>query len=109
MQPINRRNLLRLAGVTALGGAIPHVLLTSNAFAQDAPQLSLDDPTAKALGYVHDTANVNSADNPNHAATQTCANCTLIQAAEGEWRPCAIFPGKSVNAKGWCKSWVAKT
>ncbi|MDH5620575.1 MAG: high-potential iron-sulfur protein [Gammaproteobacteria bacterium] len=25
-----------------------------------------------------------------------------------EWRPCQIFPGKVVNAAGWCSVWAAK-
>ena len=33
---------------------------------------------------------------------------TTAQAAEGEWRPCSLFPGKAVNANGWCASWTLK-
>ena len=25
-----------------------------------------------------------------------------------EWRPCSLFPGKSVAADGWCSAWVKK-
>jgi hypothetical protein len=25
-----------------------------------------------------------------------------------EWRPCNVFPGKLVNANGWCKVWAPK-
>jgi len=25
-----------------------------------------------------------------------------------EWRPCGIFPGQVVNAKGWCSAWMKK-
>jgi hypothetical protein len=32
-----------------------------------------------------------------------------LQGKEGdEWRPCNLFPGKLVNAHGWCKVWQAK-
>ncbi|MBT8100786.1 MAG: high-potential iron-sulfur protein, partial [Gammaproteobacteria bacterium] len=45
----------------------------------------------------------------NPAAEQTCANCALIQGNDGdEWRPCQIFPGKVVNANGWCSVWAPK-
>ena len=45
----------------------------------------------------------------NPAADQNCANCALIAGNDGdEWRPCQIFPGKLVNAKGWCSVWAPK-
>jgi len=32
-----------------------------------------------------------------------------IQGEDGaEWRPCAIFPGKVVAAKGYCSAWLKK-
>ena len=41
--------------------------------------------------------------------TQACANCKLVQGADADaWRPCSIFPGKTVNAKGWCAAYAAK-
>ena len=74
-------------------------LITGSAAAQDTPQVALDDPQAVALGYVHES----------EVEDQTCAGCQLYSGAEGEeWGPCAIFPGKNVAAKGWCKSWVKK-
>ena len=61
--------------------------------------LSVDDPTAKALGYV-ETSVVDG---------KNCANCNLYTGAAGAASgPCAIFPGKAVAAAGWCKSWVPK-
>ncbi len=41
------------------------------------------------------------------AAEQHCSNCALAQ-GEGEWVGCAIFPGKAVNANGWCTGWVPR-
>ena len=72
------------------------------------PQLSEDDPMAKAMRYTHDTSTVDPASRANPAAEQNCANCALIQGDEGEWRPCQIFPGKAVNANGWCQVWAPK-
>ncbi|MBL8242552.1 MAG: high-potential iron-sulfur protein, partial [Rhodanobacteraceae bacterium] len=38
-----------------------------------------------------------------------CANCNLVQGNDGDaLRPCSIFPGKGVNAKGWCAAYVPK-
>ena len=75
----------------------------------DMPQVSLDDPTAQALGYKHDAANVDAAKYPQRGANQVCANCTLFQGANGdEWGGCALFPGKVVNANGWCSGYTPK-
>ncbi len=106
---LSRRSLLKLSSAAAVAIPTSHILLTNSAFADDLPQLELDNPTAIALGYVHDTTAVDQTANPNHNAEQMCSNCVLIQGNDGdEWRPCAIFPGKAVNANGWCKSWAKK-
>lgn len=98
MKTMTRREVLRLAGgATAI---IPLAMLTTHqAVATDMPQVDPEDATAKALGYVHASEN----------AEQLCNNCQLYTGeAEAEWGQCTIFPGKSVNAQGWCKSWVKK-
>ncbi len=75
----------------------------------DMPRLSEDDPAAKALGYRHSTADVDQNAFPRHQADQMCSNCSQYQGASGEsWGGCSIFPGKLVNAGGWCNSWVRK-
>lgn len=109
MQTLTRRKLLHITGTAALAVPASQILMNTTGLAQDAARLQPDNPTAVALGYVHDTTQVDPTQNPRHEITQTCSNCTLIQASEGEWRPCAIFPGKTVNANGWCKSWAPKT
>ena len=99
MGKITRRQMLRItAGATAM---VPMSLLTSRiAFAADLPQLDPNDPQAKALAYVH----------ASPKPEQLCSNCQLYTGETGaEWGPCAIFPGKGVNANGWCKSWVKKS
>ncbi|MDP5032940.1 MAG: high-potential iron-sulfur protein [Paraglaciecola sp.] len=95
MSNINRRKFLKfsaggLVGVT-LGGVSLRVAAEE--------RLSEDDVTAKALKYVHKT--------PVEGAV--CANCMQIKGADGEaWRGCNIFPGKLVNANGWCAAWMKK-
>ncbi|MDH3761226.1 MAG: high-potential iron-sulfur protein [Gammaproteobacteria bacterium] len=94
-----RRTFLYALGTGVI--AIPLSTLTREgiASAADAPKLDLEDPTAKALEYVHESPD----------ATKLCVGCQLYTGAAGdEWGPCAIFPGKLVNARGWCKSWVVK-
>jgi hypothetical protein len=96
--------LLGAAAVPVLGGLFPR---TANA--ADLPALTEADPTAAALGYVEDANTVKKDKYPTHAAGQACANCNLAQAAQGDGRmPCTLYPGKSVNAKGWCAAYVKK-
>lgn len=99
-----------------MGGlaAVPLMNLVGMAAAQaeDLPHVDeAADPTAIALKYKHDAA---AADRAGAARPgkppeeQNCANCQFIQAEDGDWRPCQLFPGKAVNAAGWCASWTLK-
>ena len=99
MKNLTRRQFL---GSTAVVVAIsPSLILTSRSVvAAEAPRLDPNDAQAKALAYVHQSP---TADN-------VCANCQLYTgAADAEWGPCAIFPGKQVAAAGWCSAWVKQT
>jgi hypothetical protein len=103
----------RRAVQAMLGGlaAVPLMQLVGLAAAQaaDLPQLAEDDPTAKALKYVHDATKAARADKGGVAADkQFCSNCMFIQAPSGAWRPCQLFAGKAVNENGWCMSWAPK-
>ncbi|WP_029919492.1 high-potential iron-sulfur protein [Nevskia soli] len=76
-----------------------------SAFAADAPLVTPDDPTAKAVKYVGDASKATDA-----KPGSKCATCTLYQGAAGSSQGgCALFPGKSVKATGWCTSWTAKS
>lgn len=100
---LSRRRFLRNLAIAGPAGSL---LMSNPALAQDLPKLAADDPTAVALQYVED-ATASTA--PNYQAGQTCANCNFIQGSEGDaYRPCQLFPGKSVASAGWCVSWVAK-
>lgn len=73
------------------------------------PKLSLDDPQAKSLGYVHDATNVDQSKYGRYEPGQACSNCALFQAkGDEQWAGCSIFPGKLVNAAGWCSAWAPK-
>ena len=106
MSKIARRKFIQLSVVAAAGCFVQP---GREAQAQDLPQLTTDDPMASAMKYTDDASTVDAASRANPAADQTCANCALIQGADGdEWRPCQIFPGKAVNANGWCSVWAPK-
>jgi hypothetical protein len=105
-KPMSRRAVF----ATALAGvaAIP-VMSLKSANAQTLPQVAVDDPQAKALGYVLDATKVDPKARPTYKPGQDCANCLQIQGKNGDaYRPCNLFPGKVVAAKGWCMAWVQK-
>lgn len=98
---IDRRTFVAgAAAVIATAG------LCSRARAQDLPQLDPADPTAVALKYVADASNADAALRKEGA---NCSNCVLFTGADdADWAPCSIFPGKQVNANGWCSVWASK-
>lgn len=106
MNKIARRQFIQLSAAAAAGAV---VLPGRQARAQDMPKLTEDDPMAQAMKYSNDADSVDPASRPNPAEDQRCGNCALIQGEDGqEWRPCQIFPGKLVNANGWCSVWAPK-
>ncbi len=106
MSTIPRRKFIQLSAVAAAGYlATP----SREAVADELPHLATDDPMAAAMKYTEDASSVDPASRTNPAADQTCANCALVQGNDGDaWRPCQIFPGKSVAAAGWCSVWAPK-
>jgi High potential iron-sulfur protein len=99
----SRRRLLKNA---TLGMALFPIagLPFSAAIAADLPLVTGDDPVAKALKYVSDASKA-----PDAKPGSKCANCSNYQGAAGSAQGgCLLFPGKGVNAAGWCASWTAK-
>ncbi|MEQ9563257.1 MAG: high-potential iron-sulfur protein [Woeseiaceae bacterium] len=106
LSKIARRKFIQLSAVAAAGC---FVRPSGEARAEGLPHLTEDDPVAKSMRYTHDASTVDPASRANPAANQNCANCALVQGEDGEeWRPCQIFPGKAVNANGWCSVWAPK-
>jgi hypothetical protein len=106
---IQRRRLL--VGAAASIATVPFIkgMLGSPAYAVELPHLEEDNATAKALKYRHDATAAPRVDKAGIPADkQFCHNCQFINANSGQWRPCQIFPGKAVNADGWCVSWNKK-
>lgn len=91
----------------AAGGT---VLASTQAMAQASPpKVDEKDPQAVALGYVRDTAKADQKKYPKHTADQKCSGCQLYTGKPKEpTGPCPLFPGKVVEANGWCGSWVKK-
>ena len=100
--PQRRRLVATLTAAALIGAVVPR-----RTRAEDLPHLPESDPTAQALGYHEDAAKTDAAKFPNHAPTQHCANCNFFQGG-GEYGACQLFPGKAVNAKGWCTAYAAK-
>jgi High potential iron-sulfur protein len=101
---LSRRRLLRNV---ALGVALIPIARAplDVAAAADAPLVTTDDPTAKALKYVADVSKASDA-----KPGSKCGNCRLYQgAADSAQGGCLLFPGKAVMSAGWCSSWTAKT
>lgn len=73
-----------------------------SAHAAALPKLPLDNPQAKALGYVEDATKTKA---PNYKPGSMCSGCQLFTAATGA---CALFKGFSVSPKGWCSAWAKK-
>jgi hypothetical protein len=106
LSKIARRKFIQLSAAAAAGCFMQD---SRKAMAQDLPHLTGDDPMAQAMKYTDDASSVDPGSRANPAEDQTCANCALVQGDDGaEWRPCQIFPGKAVNAAGWCSVWAPK-
>jgi nitrous oxide reductase len=96
----SRRRFLKAAAGTA-AAAVAIGTLPRFARAADLPHVAESDPTAKALGYVEDAG---SSKDAKRMPGDTCANCQFYSGGPSGYGPCQLFPGKSVNAKGWCVS-----
>jgi len=95
----SRRTLLK---TLMLGACIPALNVVSKNTAADDPLLRIDDPAAKARGYVDDASTSTAA-----PAGRACKNCALYAGADGSTQgPCSVFPGKQVKAAGWCSAWA---
>jgi len=107
IQFISRRDALK--GLALAAGALGTLSEAGTAGAAALPHLTSSDPTAMALGYVDDAKLVDAKKNPSYQPGQLCSNCLQLQGVAGQaWRPCNIFPGKVVNANGWCRTWIKK-
>jgi hypothetical protein len=92
-----------------LGMSLTATLWSRRSNAAAAVMIDPSDPTAKALGFVTDAKDVDTAANPAFKPTQKCATCAQYQGKPTDPSAvCNIFAGKAVPAAGWCKVWVAR-
>ena len=113
-ETLSRRDALKtLATAATVLAASQAARAAANAAAPattgDKPHVAANDPTALALSYFEDASKVDPKKFPTYKPGQLCSNCLQLTGKEGdEWRPCNLFPGKLVHAKGWCKVYVKK-
>ena len=100
---LTRRDFVKVAGLTAAASAAGLVHTQARA---ELVKLDEKDPTAGALGYVHDASTVSAEKRPEG---RICGNCALFAGGVDEkWAGCQIFPGKAVANAGWCSVWAPK-
>lgn len=105
-ETISRRQALAALATAAGGLACASQLRASDAA---LPHVQPNDPTATALSYFEDNTKVDAKAFPTYKPGQMCSTCLQLQGKAGDpWRPCNLFPGKLVNANGWCKVYVKK-
>lgn len=111
MRRISRRKLFTMAAIGAAAGLSAPLVRWGVPTVEAAEKLDPENPQARALGYHHDTSEVDGEKWPRHEPSQVCANCNLAQDVDNdsEWIGCQIFPGKQVNRNGWCNTWVKAT
>lgn len=106
-EPMSRRSALKTLVTLAAGAGC--LADQSRARADGLPHLTLTDPTAVALGYHESAKQVDPKLFPNYVPSSSCSNCLQLKGEAGQaWRPCNLFPGKLVNANGWCRVWVKR-
>ncbi len=97
-----RRQFLGLCGAAALAG------LPFTATAAAPVKIDVKDPAAKALGYVDSVAAIKAGSEAAYKPGNLCLNCVLYAKSQEKdgYAPCAVFPGKLVAAKGWCRAYA---
>ena len=104
-----RRDLLKKASFTIVSLAALAHSAHSHAQPKALPHLAENDPQAAALGYKNDAKKVDAKKFANYKAGTDCDDCLQFEGKKGEaWGPCKIFPGKAVNAHGWCSAFQPK-
>ena len=93
----------------SLAAGCAFAVATVPEFARAATHVEETDETAIALGYKHDTHQVDAKKYPNHSPQQQCSGCAFFQGAPTDaWAGCAMFGRKQIAATGWCAAWAKK-
>jgi hypothetical protein len=106
---LSRRDIFRtLAALGVAAAALPGPL-AHGAADSGGTKLDVNDPKARARGYVENAAQVDKKKYPGFIAGSNCENCLLLQGAPGNnYRPCSLFDGQLVAVGGWCSGWAAE-
>lgn len=108
MKP-QRRDFLKSGSLAVISLAMLTRAAQAPAQAKALPHLAEDDPTAAALGYRNDATKVDRKKYANYVPGKDCDECMQFDGKKGDaWAPCKIFPGKAVNAHGWCTAFQQK-
>jgi High potential iron-sulfur protein len=84
-------------------------ILISRTRSAELARLDVNDPAARALGYVENADRVDAKKYPTYVKGSTCENCLQLAGKAGNnYRPCGLFPGKLVSVSGWCSGWAAE-
>jgi len=106
---LKRRDFLKTGSLTLASIALAARAGAAPAQAKAGPHVSEGDAQAVALGYKNDAAKADRKKFANWQAGQACGGCLQFEGKPTDaWAPCKIFPGKQVNAKGWCTAFVKK-
>lgn len=100
----SRRQFLKTVVIATAAVTAGSVLQQLHAAAGE-PHLTDADPTAKAMDYVEDAT---TSKNALYKPGSVCANCQLYTGGASGYGNCQLFPGKLVNANGWCTSYTRK-
>lgn len=75
-------------------------------------QVSESDPTARALGFHHDSKQTDftlymDRKKPS-AKNQVCKHCIQFTKLNDGWGKCNIISAGIVSSSGWCSAWTSK-
>ncbi len=106
---LRRRQALKVIVGAAVAVPVGALFGSGHGRAAEVPQVLEDDPIAAGLKYRHDATQAKRGDKAGIAAEQQfCSSCRFSEGG-GDWVACTIFPGKAVNARGWCTAWTPRT
>jgi len=99
-RPSRRRFLVQAAVAAAVAPLL--TIIARQPAGAELYKLPLDNPQAKALGYVENAATTK---NPAYKPGSSCSNCQFHNAETGG---CSLFANYAVSPKGWCAAWAKK-
>jgi len=116
MKSLNRRNFLKVLGLTSAATLLPAGIRNSWA-AQAAKNAALPagekalpetDSVAKAVNYASDGKKVDTKKFKQKTASASCKSCALYTKVNDGWGRCSMLTNGLVAADGWCASYNKK-